>query len=371
MKIATMARAYLTAPRPADMTNAPMDIAVMLAEGLAAQGHDITFFGPKGSSIQAPVETLDLPPLASNMTEYSEVLAGEAKNSHNILGLWDQYMAQAMFEKARAGEYDLLHFHHPESALILAKLYPNIPVVYTTHDPIESWFRRALKLYNTPNQFFVSISDSQRSAAPELPYLATIHNGIDTATFTYHETPSDYLLFSGRIMPEKGVHTAIKVAQATNQKLIIIGAVYDGQQHYFDTQVKPHLNDQIQYLGFLDRHAIVHHYQHARALLFPVEWEEPFGLTLIEAMSCGTPVIATRRGSIPEIIVHGRTGFIGDNLKDLISAVGQLDSIRRHDCRRHVERHFSIQRMVADYYQAFQRAHELADASQNRELALR
>lgn len=357
MKIATMARGYIPAPHPPDMTNAPSDIAVAVAEGLAAAGHRVTFFGPSGTRLNAEVETLNLPPLIRRMDDLAEVAADEAKTAHNVLGLWDQYMAQAMFERAQAGEFDLLHFHHPESALPLARLYPTVPVVYTAHDPIDRNFRNLLSMYASPNQFYVSISNNQRVTAPDLPYAATVHNGIDPEQFRYCDTSGDYLLFTGRIMHEKGVREAIQVAQETNLRLIIIGAVYANQRDYFETQVKPHLNDQILYLGFMERDQVVPYYQKAKALLVPIQWEEPFGLTMIEAMSCGTPVIANRRGSVPEVVADGQTGYVVDSIAEMVAAVGKLDQIKRSACRAHVEKSFSTATMTGNYIRVLEDVH--------------
>jgi glycosyltransferase involved in cell wall biosynthesis len=355
MKIATMARAYLPAPRPADMTHAPIDLAVAIAEGITQQGHELTFYGPNGTHLRATVETLNLPPLAHNLPEFKSLMAEEAKTSHNILGLWDQYMVHEMFKRAQAGQYDLLHLHHPETGLPYAALYPDVPVIYTVHDPIEGHFRDALEMYGSPNQFYVSISNNQRATAPDLPYAATVYNGIDTELFTFSDEPDDYLLFAARITPEKGVREAIQVAQDTSSRLFIIGPVYDDQRDYFETQVKPHLNEKILYLGFIERENMVTYYQKARALLFPVQREEPFGLNMAEAMSCGTPVIGLRRGSIPEIVVHGKTGFIVDSLAEMGAAIKKLGNIHRSDCRTHVEKHFSNAHMVEGYATAFEK----------------
>jgi glycosyltransferase involved in cell wall biosynthesis len=354
MKIATMARAYVPSPHPADMPSAPSDIAVALAEGLTKLGHDVTFFGPTGTRVRATqVETLTLPPLLRDYAGLTEVLAEEAKSAHNLLGLWDQYMARTMFERAAAGEYDLLHFHHPEAALPLAKLFPHVPVVYTVHDPISSWFREAINFYASPNQFFVSISNNQRQGAPDLPYIATVHNGIDAGDFAYSDTTDDYLLFCGRLVAEKGAREAIAVAQETGYRLLIIGPVFHNQQDYFEAHVKPYLNEKILYLGLMERENLATYYQKARAMLFPIHWEEPFGLTMIEAMSCGTPVIAFGHGSVPEIIKHGKTGFIVNSAAEMVAAVRNIDQIKRINCRSHVESNFSTEHMVQNYAAAF------------------
>ncbi len=356
MKIATMARSYLPVPRPADMTNAPMDLALAITNGLARLGHQVTFYASSGTQLPGiSVKTLNLPPLAHNIKEFGDLMADEAKTSHNILGLWDQFMVRDMFERAREGEYDLIHLHHPEAGLPFASLYPDVPVVFTTHDPIESWFREAITMYASPNQFFVSISDNQRTTAPDLPYIATVHNGIDTDLFAYSNAPDDYLLFAGRITPEKGVREAIQVAEDSGSRLLIIGPVYAGQEDYFETQVKPHLNEKILYLGLMEREKMATYYQKAKALLFPIQWEEPFGLTMIEAMACGTPVLTLARGSVREVVSNGRTGFIVDSLTEMTAAVDKIGQLKRQDCRKHIENHFSNSHMVENYAAAFEK----------------
>ena len=227
MKIATMVRGYLPAPRPVDMVYAPIDLAVAISEQLTKREHSITYFGPNGTHMCADVETGNLRPLAHNDQEFNQLLWDIDAFSHGVQATWDNYFAKMMFARAHKGEFDLLHFHHPEAALPYVHLYPDVPVLYTLHDPIKALNREMLEMYQTPSQFFVSISNNQRIPAPDLPYAATVYNGIDTELFSYSDEPrDDYLLFAGRIVPEKGVKEAIQVAQETGHRLIIIGPVF-------------------------------------------------------------------------------------------------------------------------------------------------
>jgi glycosyltransferase involved in cell wall biosynthesis len=350
MKIAMMVRSYLPVPRPADMIYAPIDLAVAIADGLTKQGHHVDLFAPIGSHLNhADIQTCSLRPLAKNQEEMQKLLRNSEEVNHYVPALWDAYMVEAMFERAKQGAYDLLHFHHPEVALAAARNNSNIPVIYTLHDPLYGWYKELFELYASPNQQFVSISDNQRRDAPDLPYAGTVYNGIDLNEFKFSAEAEDYLLITGRIVPEKGIKEAIKVAQRTGLRLLIIGPVYPDHQGYFDQYIKPHLNDRILYLGYVEREHMAKYYQKAKALLMPIQWEEPFGLTMIEAMACGTPVVALRRGSVPEVIKHQKTGFIVDSLTEMAEAVGKIGTIKRTACRQHVEEYFSNQRMITAY----------------------
>jgi glycosyltransferase involved in cell wall biosynthesis len=352
-----MVRGYLPLPRPTDMVYAPIDLAGALAEGLSARGHQVDFFAPLGSqSSGAKIITRNLRPLATSGQQFQSLLAGGEQLNHYIPGLWDTYLAEEMFERARAGEYDLLHFQHAEVALPLAARYRDVPVVYTLNDPVYPWYKEVFELYASPNQHFISISNNQRRDAPDLNYLDTVYNGIDTDDFRFSNEHEDYLLFTGRIVPEKGVKEAIQVAEATDHRLLIIGPVPPHAQGYFDQYVKPLLSDRVLYLGFIEREQILPYYQKAKALILPIQWEEPFGLTSVEAMACGTPAIAIARGSMPEIIKHRKTGYLVESVGEMIEAVGKINRIDRRACRDHVKANFSLKQMVEGYEAAYQQA---------------
>jgi glycosyltransferase involved in cell wall biosynthesis len=350
MKVAMMVRSYLASPVPNDIAYSPASVAVSVAEGLAANGHDVTFFGSEGTRIEgATIETNNVRPLATSQQQLYELTATADLFENYIPSLFDQYVVKDMFERASLGEFDALVFHHPESSLGYAKLYPNVPVLYILHDYLDEKRRQVIEMHHSSNQHFVSISNSQRRDAPDLPYVATVHNGINTNMFSFCENAEDYLMYAARLVPEKGVKEAVQVALKTDRRLIITGQVTPTSQWYFDEHVKPHLSDKILYLGMIDKAQLAKYYQKAAALLVPIHWEEPFGLTMAEAMSCGTPVIAFRRGSVPEIIRDGKTGFIVDNTADMIDAIENIGKIKRQDCRKHVEQNFTIERMVSNY----------------------
>lgn len=354
MNIAMMVRGYLPAPRPKDIIYAPVDLAIALSEGLEKRGHSVDFFGPLGTKLNAGVKTRNLRPLVHNQAEIRELFADLGRMSHYIPSLWDNYLAEQMFKGAREKKYDLLHFHHPEVGMPLARQNPDVPTVYTLHDPIFPWYKEMFELYQTPNQHYISISDNQRRDAPDLPYVRTAHNGIDIQHFPFGDNPEDYLLIAGRIVPEKGFKEAIQVAKQTNNRLLIIGPTYPDTQDYFDQYIKPQLDDQILYLGYVEYDQMWRYFQKAKAFLTPVQWEEPFGLTTIEAMACGTPTISLRRGAAPEIIVDGKTGFVVDSIAEMAAAVEKIATINRSDCRDYAKEKFSHEKMIDAYEDAFE-----------------
>jgi glycosyltransferase involved in cell wall biosynthesis len=352
-----MARGYIPAPRPADLVNAPMDIAVAVAEQLTRRGHEVTYYGPIGSRIFGDVETLELPPLLHNSRELKELGKEETAHSHNLMGLWDQYMMKGVLERARL-EHDVVLAHYPESVLSLASFYPDVPIVCVVHDIIAGWFRDAMKLFAAPNLSFISVSDTQQLTAADLPYVTTVHNGVDVKQYPFCADPDDYLLFVGRIADTKGVREAIEVAEQSDSRLLIIGPVYEGNEAYFKEHVEPKLNERILYLGFMERDKIVTYYQKAKALIFASQWEEPFGMTMIEAMSCGTPVMAFRRGATTEVIADGKTGFLVDSVSEMATKVKKLARIKRAECRKRAENCFSLEKMAEGYEAALMLAVE-------------
>jgi glycosyltransferase involved in cell wall biosynthesis len=358
MNIALMVRAYIPMPRPSDMIYAPIDLAVALAQGLGSHGHKVTIFAPIGTEVKGEnitVETMNLRPLVRNQPDFASLLDNGNYLSHDVHGLWDRYMVNEMYRRAEKGEFDLLYFHHPESALSTAVDHPSVPTIYTLNDPIYDWYRELFELYESPNQKYISISNNQRRDAPDLPYLQTIYNGTDIRLFNFSKKHENYLLFVGRITSVKGVKEAIQVAKGSNHRLLIIGPVDHGSQGYFDQYIKPQLDDKILYLGGMGQRQMVKYYQKAKAVLTPVQWEEPFGLTTIEAMSCGTPVISLNRGAAPEIIINGKTGYVVNSIAEMIEAVGKINKIDRRDCHDHVAHKFSYAQMVKQYERAFQK----------------
>jgi glycosyltransferase involved in cell wall biosynthesis len=249
----------------------------------------------------------------------------------------------------RAAEFDIIHNHFDFLPLTYSGLVET-PVVTTIHGFSSPSIVPVYKKYNDRGHY-VAISASDKS--PELDYIATIHHGIDVAQFPFSGAKGEYLLFFGRIHPHKGVYEAIQVAQHIGMKLVIAGIIQD--QDYFATEVEPHIDGTtVDYLGSVgpDRRANV--LGGALALLHPISFDEPFGLSLVESMACGTPVVAFNRGSMPEIIRDGETGYIVEDIEGAIDAVAKVTSINRSTCRADVEKRFSSTRMARDYVRVYQ-----------------
>jgi glycosyltransferase involved in cell wall biosynthesis len=227
------------------------------------------------------------------------------------------------------------------------------PVVMTLHGPITAVNRPLLEQLRRPH--LVSISDSQRRPAPGLNYAATIYHGLDLLGYPHETTHDGYLLFVGRFLREKGAHHAIAVARQTRMPLIIAAKLDPADRPYFKEYIEPHLSEDIRWVGEVDEAERNRLMSRARGLLYPATWREPFGLVLIETMACGAPVIAFGRGSIPEIITHGKTGFVVDDVEEMIDAVHALDTIDRTTCRQHVLDNFSVKRMVDGYEAVYQK----------------
>ena len=247
-----------------------------------------------------------------------------------------------------AADFDIIHNHFDFLPLTYSGLV-DTPVVTTIHGFSSPSIVPVYKKYNN-RSYYVAISDSDKS--PELDYIATIHHGIDVAQFPFSGAEGEYLLFFGRIHPDKGVYEAIEVAQRIGMKLVIAGIIQD--KDYFASKVEPHIDGvTVEYLGSVgpDRRAEV--LGGALALLHLISFDEPFGLSLVESMACGTPVIAFRRGSMPEIIRDGETGYIVEDIEGAINAVASVTSINRSTCRADVEKRFSNTRMVRDYVRVY------------------
>lgn len=306
-------------------------VVSLLTEGLVAAGAEVTLFATADSDTRARLSAV-VP------TPYEETPGMDAK-------VWEGlHLAHAFGE---AGRFDLLHNHYDFLPLTYASLV-RTPMVTTIHGFSGERILPAYRAFDGRTHF-VAISAGDRH--PALRYLATIHHGIPASEFTFRAVPDDYLLFFGRIHPDKGAADAIRVAQAAGRPLILAGLVQD--QGYFDREVAPHLSDRVRYVGVAgpaERDALL---GGALGLLHLIHFDEPFGLSVVEAMACGTPVVAFRRGSMPELIEHGVSGFLVDDETAAVAAVARLPDLDRDGPRARAEG-FSVERMVVRYLEAYQ-----------------
>jgi len=253
-----------------------------------------------------------------------------------------------------AKNYDLIHNHTETAFLPFADLIKT-PVITTMHgtgrSAVENLVYRRVK-----NNHLIAISKKQIKNNPHLKFAGQIYNGINVEKFPFNAKPKDYLLWLGRIAYIKGTHLAIEVAKKARKRLIIAGNVDEIEKEYFQTLIKPHLRSKkINFVGEVKGKEKMKLLKNAEALLAPILWEEPFGLVMVEAMACGTPVIAFNRGSVPEIIEDGRTGFIVENTREAVQALKKIKLIKRENCRKRVEKMFSQEKMVENYEKVYQR----------------
>lgn len=309
-------------------------VASNIAEGMVESGLDVTLFATADSMTRGKLESVCELPYA----EYAEV---DPKVSECL------HISHLM---EHADEFDLIHNNFDFLPLSYSRLI-HTPMVTTIHGFSSPKILPVYKKYNSTS-YYVSISNADRN--PELEYIATVYNGINAEEFTFSSEPEDYLLYFGRIHPEKGTYESILIAKQSKSKLIISGLIQD--QDYFDQKVQPFINDEdVVYLGNSGPEERDKLLGGASALLHPICFEEPFGLSVAEAMFCGTPVIAFSRGAMPELILHGKTGFLVGSLEEAAEAVDHIPFIDRKNCREWANSKFSQQKMIEGYLEVYQK----------------
>lgn len=309
-------------------------VASNIAEGLVKTGIDVTLFATGNSSTKGKLEYV-------SETAYAEDTDLDPK-------VWECLHISNLMEQAK--DFDLIHNHFDFLPLSYSRLIKT-PMLTTIHGFSSPKILEVYKKYNRTS-FYVSISDSDRSS--ELSYAATVYNGINTSAFTFQPEPKEYLLFFGRIHPEKGTHEAIQIAKQSGRTLIISGLIQ--HQEYFDTKVKPFINNNdIIYAGNSGSEERDKLMGAAYALLHPISFKEPFGLSVAEAMMCGTPVIAFNLGSMPELIFDGKTGFLVNTIDEAVEAVKNTMSIDRKYCHEWAFSKFSREKMTEKYLEVYQK----------------
>ena len=340
LKIAILAPTWFPVP-PTGYGGIELVVS-LVADGLVDAGHDVTLFASGDSLTKA------------NLSYIFEEAPSE------LIGRTLPEMRHALACYEQADEFDVINDHSGIPAAALGGLVQT-PVLHTVHGPLDT--HEAQQAYGSiaevaPGVGLISISENQRRPMPDLPWAATIPNAIDLSLYPAKPHKGEYLLFLGRFSPDKGAHRAIAVAKELGLPLKMAGKNREPKERqYFAELIEPHVgHGGIEYLGEVSHGEKVELLQEARATLFPIEWEEPFGLVMVESMACGTPVIATRHGAVPEVIEDRRSGIIVDNYKQMAAALEQADALDPMECRAYVEDRFAPERMVGDYERAYRAA---------------
>ncbi len=312
-------------------------VVSFLTEELVRRGHEVTLFASGDSRTSARL--VPCVPKALRLDPGSKDWL-----SAHVLQL-EKVVRQA-------GEFDFIHFHVDTLAFPFARRI-STPHLSTLHGRLD--LPELAPLYREFREHpVVSISDAQRSPLPFARWVGTVYHGLPRDLLRFHPAPGSYLAFLGRISPEKRPDRAIEIARRSGIPLKIAAKVDRADQEYFESVVKPLLDDPlVEFIGEVDEKGKQEFLGNALALLFPIDWPEPFGLVMIEAMACGTPVVAFRRGSVPEVMEDGVTGFVVDTVAQAVRAVEQVPSLPREACRRVFEERFSVERMARDYLRLY------------------
>jgi glycosyltransferase involved in cell wall biosynthesis len=334
MRIAQIAPASLPVP-PNGYGGIEMVVA-LLADGLTDRGHEVTLFASGGSKSRADLVTL----------------LDEAPGTGNVDAPVE--LAHTLGAYTRAEDFDLIHDHSVLGAAVGGMLGGHPPVVHTLHGPWSDTIRPYYGLLHD-RIHLVAISEAQKAGNGAIGYAGVVHNGIDVAAFRYREDKDDFLLFVGRSNPEKGPEHAVEVAKAAGMPLkMVVKRSEPEEQRHWDEQVEPRLTGDEEIIDSVEHEAKVDLFSRAKATLFPIRWEEPFGLVMVESMVCGTPVIAAPRGAAVEVVDDGVTGFLREGVDAMVAAVRAIDTISPEACRSRVEKLFSAEAMV-DGYEALYR----------------
>jgi glycosyltransferase involved in cell wall biosynthesis len=353
MRIALVAPLYESVPPK--LYGGTERVVSYLAEELVEQGHEVTLFASGDSVTRA-----ELVPIGPRALRLDDRVVDHL--AYHIL----------MLERVSslADRFDLVHFHIDYLHYPVSRRRPGAHLT-TLHGRLDT--PDLLPLYREfADVPVVSISDAQRAPLPWINWQGTVYHGLPEGLHACRPEPGKYLAFLGRISPEKRVDRAIEIAGRVGMELRIAAKVDKVDREYFDEVVQPLLRTpRVEYIGEIGEADKSEFLGNAHALLFPIDWPEPFGLVMIEALACGTPVVACRRGSVPEIVEHGVTGFVCDGVEDAVAAVEQVAGLSRKLCRDVFERRFSASRMAADYVRIYERLIEAHAATMHRSVRRR
>ena len=313
-------------------------IVYHLTEELVKNGHNVVLFATGDSKTSAKL--LSIFPKALRSIKIGQNL--KAREAYKLVGL------AKVIEILLKENFDIIHNHIGWRFLPFIKILKT-KVVTTLHGPLDIGYQRFI-YQKFPNSYYISISKNQREPLPKLNFVGNVYNGIDIRSFPFKEKSGNYLAFLGRMSPEKGPLEAIKIAKKMKMKLVMAAKIDVVDKEYFSKKIKPLIdNRMIKFIGEVGHKKKVQLLQNAKATLVPINWREPFGLVLTESMACGTPVIAFKRGSVPEVIKDKKTGFIVKNVDEAVESLKKIDQIDRRDCRKWVEEKFTSEKMANGY----------------------
>ena len=339
MRIALIAPPWITVP-PAGYGGTEW-VVKQLCDELSARGHDVTLYATGDSRTPARLRST----FAQQMPQYMEKTAFDA--AHVTFAL-DDILAD--------GGYDLVHDHSGFLVVAFGHYLRLPPLLHTIHCAFDDIAYPFYERYRQAVAFNAISEYHESQGPPGMNWAGVVYNAVDLDQWPYTPQKDDYLLAFGRVAAAKGFHHSIEAAKRTGQRLIMAGVVQERYADYFETQIKPHVDgEQIIFEGEVSDERKHELFAHARAFLFPITWPEPFGLVMIEAMATGTPVVALRQGSVPEVVAHGRTGFVCDTFEEFVTAVGCVADIKPGDCRHWVEQNFTVARMVDGYEAVYRR----------------
>lgn len=317
-------------------------IVYQMVEGLKKRGHKISLFGAGKCNTSARFIQVFKKTISERKIDTTYI-----ESSRN-LRLETAYIADVMEElKKREKEFDIV-FNHMRGGYLFLPLaqYLRIPIVSILHLPLFKEAEDFLSKFKKPN--IVTISNSQRAGFTKINYLATVYNGVDMAEFPFCRKPKDYFLFMGAVGEHKNPRDAILAAKKAKVKLVIAGG--KKREPYFSKEIKPLIDGKrIKYVGEVTGKKRINLFKYARGFVFPILWREPFGLVMIEAMACGTPVVAYSTGGAKEIVKNKKTGFLVKNVNEITKAMKKIDEISREECRKRVEAYFSMEKMLDNY----------------------